>query len=97
MEYQNAAKSRIPKNRYPQQQYEQPAIDTPTYNYEQSYNQNTAAAPQDYQYAEYDQQYSQTNATQEVYEEETYEEEVAQPSLSDYNSHECCVRVTTKT
>lgn len=70
---------------------EQPATQTAAgFDYSQNtgYNETT-------QYTGYDQQYTQQNMNQEGY-AEGYEEENQQPSLSDYNSHECCVRITTK-
>jgi hypothetical protein len=87
--------SRLNRPKYPDQ-YEQPAAVTATdYNYDQSYNQT-------HEYDNGADQYSQPAPAQEGYDQQTYEQQPAQeedsqqPSLSDYNSHEVCVRITSK-
>lgn len=73
------------------QTYEQPAANQPNYPGAEgaSTYQNSAAYPGQYDYA-------QDPGQQAAYQEGEYGAESTEPSLSDYNSHESCVRITTK-
>lgn len=82
------------KNYYQDSNYQQPATQSPAYptdgsaisagygtGYQDSYN--------------YDSQYQDPGAASQ-YQESNYVPESTEPSLSDYNSHESCVKITTK-
>ncbi len=89
--------------------YLNPSMDT-TRNYteDQNYEQpatHAAAYPQPEGYGDYQNQpggyddqyqYPEQNPGQQAYQEGEYQAESTEPSLSDYNSHESCIRITTK-
>ena len=86
MDYNYEKPARKNYAKYPEESYQQPATATVSYGYEQNYEQNESYNTQDQNYSGYDQSYAQEPVTQEGYKEQNYE---AEPSLSDYNSHEC--------
>lgn len=79
--------------KYPETTYQQPATATASYAHDWNNDQKQPYIPETVPYSGYDSNYTQESATNEAYQEQNYE---AEPSLSDYNSHECCVRVSTK-
>ena len=69
------------------QNYNQPATQTTNYSQDER-NQNYPSSSQDYPQQDLNQQ--------AVYQEGEVTADSTEPSLSDYNSHESCIRITTK-
>lgn len=93
MDYKYLDPSRDATQSYTQDQnFEQPAAHSAAYQQNEGYGGYQANA------SNYPGQYdNQTqNLGQQAYQEGEYQEESAEPSLSDYNSHESCVRITTR-
>jgi hypothetical protein len=78
-------------NMYPNPGYEQPAAMSTAYGDQNAGYTGADTAGQDPQYQNW-----QDPGGQQQYDEPEYAEESNEPSLSDYNSHESCVRITTK-
>ena len=96
MDYRYTDPNRASNYYYEGQNYQQPATQSAIYTSTPRYNASVpteTGMSQDYQYAtEYQDLGGQDSYANQVYSEEpTYE-----PSLSDYNSHECCIKITTR-
>ena len=96
MDYRYMDPSRSPSYSYEQPSYQQPATQSVIHTNDSGYGYSVptdTGMSQDYQYStEY-----QDLGEQDQYDNQAYAEETAwEPSLSDYNSHESCVKITTR-
>lgn len=83
------------KNYYQANSYQQPAAQSTAYPPQTAQDPNMGYGGDQTQNYNDDYQYQDPGATDQ-YQEGNYGTENAEPSLSDYNSHESCVRITTK-
>jgi hypothetical protein len=95
MDYKYLDQTQGAYQNYYSDQKQQPATQTAAYSQDTGYGGDANTGGWDQNQADYNYQYQNPGA-QTQYQTQNYASESAEPSLSDYNSHESCIRITTK-